>query len=380
MIDPSDLSNNPVSSAANYLRMLTQTVDTKVVNYDATTATLAPTTRRLVFNLPRVGLASRIYVAFEANFTAVEAAAAGNPGLSGLAPWSAAQRLQVQIGGAASIIDLSGPGAHYLNECDNSIASMGFQAQPWPTPSAGFDVQHQVYAWDEATQAPKIIATARWGYILPFSLGIGNPLGMILLGTDRTTATLNITLDDLNAFVRGAANANPTATKVTLTVTVSYEYFEVPPESAYGAYVQPLLRYAHRVTEDRQDIVSVGPGRNVVQLLPFDAILQIIHYPVINGVLNVTAIDEARFKLNQSVIREQNVRPNLWRRQRELLNRDLPAVIFHFFEQDDLRAAIAARDYTDLRSEIDIATGTAIAAGDYIGTVVRKLVDLERAA
>lgn len=374
MIDPAEMVRG--ASASDYLRLFRMDVGQAVVTYNAATGQ-APNQRTVGFDLPRVGIASRVLVGFEAVFTAVEATAAGQPPRSALAPYSAAQRLQVRIGGSGSLIDLTGVGAHLLGEIDGSPATSAFKAQPWPVPDhVTNDVQHQVFAWDEATTPPSVVGTARWGYTLPFSLHAGQPLGSILLGTDRTLARVEITMADLNAFVTGAAFANPTATAVTLTISCTYEFFEVPSEAAYATYVQPLLRYAHRITEDRQDVVSVGPGVNIVQLLPYDAILQIAQYAIIDGRLNISAIDGARLRMNRSIVRDEFTRRTMWRAQREVLGRDVPALVWHYFTRESLRAAIRAGDYTDIRTEIDIATGTAIAAGDYLSTITRKIVDL----
>jgi hypothetical protein len=363
-------------TAADFLRLFRMDVGTDQVTYDATVGQ-TPSKRTIGFDLPRVGLASRVLISFEANFTAVEAGNNGQPAKSGLAPYSAAQRLQVKIGGSGSLIDVTGVGAHLMSECDGSVASSAFQAQPWPTPDdPAYDVQHRVYAWDEATTPPRVTGVARWGYVLPFSLHYGQPLGMILLGTDRTLARVEVTMADLSAWVAGAGFAVPAASKVTITVRVAYEFFEVPTESAYATYVQPLLRYAHRITEDRQDIVAVGPNANIVQLLPYDAILQIAQYFILDGKLNVAAIDGARLRLNRSVVRDELVAPVMWREQREQLGRDVPALVWHYFERASLRSAIRAGDYTDLRTELDIATGTTIAAGDFVSTITRKIVDL----
>lgn len=379
MIDPAAMAAQAQASAADYLRLFRMNVGTDSVVYDAT-AGQTPSKRTVKFDLPRVGLASRVLVNFEAVFTAVEAAAAGTPAAPHLAPYSAAQRLQVKIGGSGSLIDLSGVGAHIVADIDGGISSEAFKAQPWPTPASTYDVQHQVYSWDEATVPPKVTGTARWGYTLPFSLTYGQPLGMILLGTDRTLATVEITMADLNAWVQGAAKANPAATKCTITVRVVYEFFEVPGESAYAAYVQPLLRYAHRLTEDRQDIISKGPNANIVQLLPYDAILQIAQYFVINGELDATDIDAARLRMNRSVVRDELIRPVMWQEQREQLGVDVPALVWHYFTRESLRSAIRAGDYTDIRTEIDINAAATIAAGDYVSTITRKLVDLGSAA
>lgn len=363
-------------SASDYLRLFRMNVGTDQVTYNAT-VNQTPSKRTIGFDLPRVGLASRVLVGFEAVFTAVEAAAAGQPPRSALAPYSAAQRLQVKIGGSGSLVDLTGVGAHLVSEIDKSIATEAFQAQPWPTPDhVSNDVQHQVYAWDEATTPPIVTGTARWGYALPFSLHKGQPLGMILLGTDRTLARVEITMADLSDFVRTAAFAVPIASICAITVTVSYEFFEVPTDSAYAMYVQPILRYAHRIVEDRQDVVSVGPGVNIVQMLPYDSILQIAQYAILDGRLNISTIDGARLRMNRSVVRDELTRSTMWRDQRETLGRDVPAVVWDYFTRESLRAAIRAGDFTDIRTELDIATGTVIAAGDYVSTISRKIVDL----
>lgn len=373
-MDPIGMMGGP--SAADYLRVFRMDVGTDTVTY-AAAGGQSPSKRTIGFDLPRVGLASRVLVGMEAVFSAVEAAAAGQPPKSALAPFSAAQRLQVKIGGSGSLIDLTGPGCHFINEIDKSVETSAFRAQPWPTPDhVSNDVQHQVYAWDEATTPPLVTGTARWGYVLPFSLHFGQPLGMVLLGTDRTLARVEITMADLNAFVTAAAFANPAATAMTITVSVAYEFFEIPSESAYAQYVQPLLRYAHRVTEDRQDVIAVGPNANIVQLLPYDSILQIAQYLVLDGRLNISAIDGARLRMNRSVVRDELSRRTMWREQREMLGRDVPAIVWDYFTRESLRAAIRAGDYTDIRTELDIATGTTIAAGDYVSTITRKIVDL----
>jgi hypothetical protein len=381
-MDPLNLAIGAVGmgpSAADYLRLFTMDVGTDSVTYDATGPSLAPSKRRMSFDLPKVGLASRVLIAVEADFSAVETA--GAPAAIGLSPYNAVQRLQVKIGGSGALVDISGVGAHFLNELDHSIASESFQAQPWPTPAGSWDIQHQVYAWDEAGMPP--VATtipARWGYVVPFSLHQGQPLGMLLLGTGKQLATLELTMDDLDAWIVDGTVTPPSKSKVTFTVTVSYEFFEVPEAAAYAQYVQPVLRFAHRLTEDQQDIVSVGPNANVVQLLPFDAILQIVQYPIINKVLDPLAIEAARLRLNRFTVRDELTKEVMWRAQREALGRDIPAVVFDYFARDSLRAAIRATDFTDIRIELDIPTGTTIAAGDRVCTITRKLVDLGASA
>lgn len=360
----------PAITISDYLRVQTMEVATEVVTWASGQAT-PPSRPRLRFPLPPVGLCSRIYIDVDGgSATAFDFTAGGGTGTvaaDGQGPWGIVEGIEVRVNGGAGFYDVSGFGTYLLNAAEEP------HAFPQDAPgtvytTAPTDVASRIFDYPVAADG-----RPRFGFEVPFSLSPGQPLGMVLLGNDQTNVELGLRLGALDRYAVLAGGASAT---LSLSFTVTMEYFDVPERGAFDAYARPMLQWAHWNVENRQDITSTGPAANIVKLDNHDSILQVIHVPIIDSKVNTDAVDRLAFVLNRTTQLESHKASTHLRRQRRALGKDLPAFVWHFFSTRTLRDAIRADSYTEIRSQLDLVAGTALGTGAHIKTIEKKLVDL----
>lgn len=356
----------PQVDVNDYLRAQTQRVGAKTVTWASGTAS-APSESRSRFTLPKVGLASRIYVdiaggsstAFDLTVGAGSSAVAAD----GLGPWGVIDGFTIRVNGGSGWYDVSGFGTFLVN----SIESEDAYRQDAPGTvytTAPTDIASTLYDY------PTTDGNPRFGFDIPFCLGPSNPLGMILLQNDQTTVELEIRWNTLDKY---AALAGGAVATLSLTATVVLEYFDIPPRDAFLAFFLPMLRWAHWWREERQDVTASGRDANIVTLDNHDTYLRVVHYLLRNSILNTDNITDLRFVLNrQHTLYDHDDATHL-RRQRMAIGKDLPAFVWDFFATGTLRDVIHADAYTDIRSVLDVdsVTGTC-----FLKTITEKLVDL----
>jgi hypothetical protein len=363
---------DPIEPAVNLNDVLTlQSIEvgSDSVTWASGTAT-SPSKARSRFTIPQVGLLSRVYLDFDGgaaaafDFTAGGGTGAAPATLAG--PFSIVKSVNLMVNGGAGFYSVSGFGTFLLNsaESDTVYPTSTVPGQAFTSP-AGL-----VYAYD-----PTADSRPRFGLEIPVSIAPGSPLGMILAGNDQTTIEVVIEWDTLDNFSTLAGGASAT---LALTATVQVEVFDVPNAAQFNRYVRPLLRWAHWCNEERQEIVSTGAGVNNVVLDNHDTYLQIIHALKINGVFSVAALEKALLRLNRAHTRYDEKMPIMLRKQRRSFGKDLPAVVWTFYERevDNLRDALRADRYTDIRAQLDITSGTTLGSDAHIRTISRRLIDL----
>lgn len=364
--DPLD----PNVTVADYLTLQTFEVGSDTVTWASGTAT-SPSKPRTTFRLPPIGLASRVFIDVDGgSATAYDFTAGGGTGAvaaSGEGPWSIVESIQINVNGSTGFYDVSGFGTYLL------MAAEERHAFPQDAPgtvytTAPTDVASDVFDYPAAADG-----RPRFGFELPLSLLPGSPLGMVLLGNDQTTMDVVLKWATLDKYAVLAGGGTAT---LTLTATCTLEYFDVPDQAAFDQFVRPMLGWVHWNVENRKDVTSTGAGANVVTLDNHDTYLQVIHTLFINNILNTDAVERIKFLLNRAHTRYDMNKRTFLRRQRHEVGKDLPAFIWTFFSTASLRDAIRADAYTDVRSQIDIVSGTALGAGAFVRTAEKRLVDL----
>lgn len=365
--DPLD----PTVTVSDYLTLQTFEVGSDTVTWASGTAS-APSKPRSTFRLPPIGLASRVFLdVLGGSATAYDFTAGGGTGAvaaSGEGPWSIASTIQINVNGSTGFYDVSGFGTYLL------MAAEERHAFPQDAPgtvytTAPTDVASTIFDYPASADG-----NPRFGYELPLSLLPGSPLGMVLLGNDQTSMDVVINWATLDKYALLAGGGTAT---LTLTVTCTLEYFDVPDQAAFDQFVRPMLGWVHWNVENRKDITSTGSGANHVVLDNHDTYLQVMHTVFTNsGVLNTDAVTRLKFLLNRAHTRYDLNAATFLRRQRHELGKDLPAFVWTFFSTASLRDAIRADSYTDIRSQIDIASGSALGTSAFIRTAEKRLVDL----
>lgn len=334
----------------------------------------APSTRQLRWELPPVGLLSRVWIDVDGgSSTAYDFTAGGGTGAAaarGDGPYGVVDNISVRVNGGVALFDVSGFGAYLLEAAESVDALPGTQGVGVVYTTAPTDIESTIWNYPNSADG-----RPRWGISVPFSITPGNPLGMVLAGNDQTSLELLLTLASKDRYALlsgGTADAT-----LTLTFVPTVELFAVPAPDAYNQYVRPLLDWAHVMRETRQDVTATG--ENFVTLDNHDNILQVIHTAILNSVINTDAIDRGRFVLNRTDYRYDDRAATHWRRQRRAMGKDIPAWAWTFFSTRTMRDAIRADSYTDIRSGLTIASGTTIGTA-FINTLERRLVQLDQRA
>lgn len=360
----------PVVDVNDFLRAQTQTVGTDTVTWASGTAS-PPSKPVSRFVLPKVGLASRLFVDIDGgSATAYNFTAGGGTGAAaadGRGPQGIVAGVTVKVNGGSGWYDVSGFGTYLVNSIESPTNVMQAGSIGTAYTTAPTDVASTIFDYD-----PTADSRPRFGLEVPFCLSATNPLGMILLQNDQTTVTLELRWSTLDAFALLAGGASAT---LSLTATAVLEYFDIPPQAAFMAYFLPLLRWAHWWREERQDITATGRDANIFTLDNHDAYLRVIHTLIPDGAVDTDHEEAVRFILNRQTTLYDHSAVAQLRRQRDGVGKDLPAFYWDFFKTGTMRDVIHADAYTDIRSIVDITSGTTLAAG-FALTATEKLVDL----
>lgn len=363
----------PNVNVSDFLHLQTIELNGQTATWASGVAT-APSARQLRWELPPIGLLSRVWIDVDGgSATAYDFTAGGGTGAvaaRGDGPYGIVDNITVRVNGGVALFDVSGFGAMLLEAAEAIEALPQTQGVGKVYTTAPTDIESTILTYD-----PTADMRPRWGISIPFSITPGNPLGMILAGNDQTSIELILTLTSLDRFAVLAGGT--AAATLTLTFVPTVELFAVPSPDAYGAYVRPLLDWAHVMRETRSDITSTG--ESWVTLDNHDNILQVIHTVILNGVINTDALDRGRFVLNRSDYRYDDRAATHWRRQRRAMGKDIPAWAWTFFSTKTMRDAIRADSYTDIRSGITVAAGTTLGVA-FVNTLERRLVQLDQRA
>lgn len=364
----------PQLTVADFLHLQTMEIDARSATWAAGGTDTAASQRQLRWQLPKVGLLSRIWIDVDGgSATGYDFTAGGGTGAvaaDGMGPFNLVEAIELKVNGSVALFNVSGFGAYLLEAAEApealpSVSSVGTVYTTAPT-----DVESTVFAYD-----PTQDHRPRWGISIPLSLTPGQPLGMILAGNDQTSLELVLTLASLSKF---AALAGGGTAGLSLTFTPTLELFAVPEPVAFAQFVRPLLDWAHVCRETQQDITSLGDQR--ITLDNHDNILQVIHTVKLNGVLSTDYLTQGQFVLNMTDKRYQHGAATQWRRQRRDFQKDIPAWVWSFFRTNTMRDAIRADSYTDIRSILTVSSGATLGTAPFVRTAERRLVQLDARA
>lgn len=364
--DPID----PEVNISDFLTLQSLEVGSDTVTWASGSAS-APSKSRTRMRLPQLGLLSRIYIDFDGltalGYDLTVGGGAAAVAARGDGPYGIVKNISLLINGGAGFFNVSGWGTYLLMAAELPDAFPRTNPPGTAYGTAPTDVADAVFFY-----GPTADHRPQFGLEVPLSLTPGNPLGMVLAGNDQTTIDLLIEWDSLDHF---AALTGGAVAVLSLTATVTIEYFDVPNQGAFDAYVRPKLQWAHWNNEEQQAIVAQGSGTNVVTLDNHDNILQVMHTVELNSVIDTDHVDRLKFILNRAHVRYDENKRTFLRKQRRVVGKDLPAFFWPFFDTDSLRDAIRADSYTDIRSQVDIS-GATIAGTSRILTATKKLIDL----
>lgn len=363
----------PQLTVADFLHVQTLEIEGKAASWAAATDSAA-SPRQLRWQLPKVGLLSRVWIDVDGlTTTGYDFTAGGGSGAvaaDAMGPFGLVENIELRVNGSVALFSVSGFGAYLLEAAEAPEALPGVSSVGTIYSTAPTDIESTIYNYD-----PTQDHRPRWGISIPLSLTPGQPLGMVLAGNDQTSLELVVTLASLAKF---AALSGGASAALGLTFTPTLELFAVPDPVAFAQYVRPLLDWAHVCRESQQDIVATGDQS--ITLDNHDNILQVIHTVKLNGVVSTDYVTRGQFVLNRTDKRYDHALATQLRRQRRDFQKDIPAWVWSFFGTGTLRDAIRADSYTDIRSLLTISSSATLGTAPYIRTAERRLVQLDARA
>lgn len=173
-----------------------------------------------IVNLPRVGLLQAVYLAVRGSVSGTLTA----PNAFGFS--SVIQNITLSINSGISLFSMSGQGYNYLLR-----PYQGLGSDPVPQSNA---------------RSAVTAATFNCDMIIPVAMNTRDPLGLIMLQSEQTLLTLNVT------FLPDASVA--TGATVNCTITPYVVWFTVPANQKDW----PNLGVAHQILEDQQTVPATG--------------------------------------------------------------------------------------------------------------------------
>lgn len=320
--------------------------------------------------LPRVGLLARVFLHFSGTLTVT--LGAGSAAAAPRSPWAIGQRIRLLANSTLAIVDMSGFGSYLANLVTDWA---GVEARPGSYARAFTITDQPQY------EPPAIGEVSRFGvaaganavdltFELPIKLSESDPIGLIIAQNPQTTLTLEVTNGVIGDLVTLAGGATAT---LTGDWSVSVEYFEAPADAA----AMPDMTFVHVWQEQRTAISNTGAVP--VRLLTGDTYLRVVHALQLNGTLNRADLERMRIVLNDADTPYSLDRWLALYRQRRIYGKDLPEGVFvhDFFVPETTRDMLNSALYSDLKSELTIATTATLGTGNnYVDTVVEKLVQV----
>lgn len=323
---------------------------------------------RLYFDLPKVGLLSRLFVTLDGVMTVT--LNGGTAVLSERKAYNLIKRIRLIANSGASVFDVTGYGTYLINTILRRDAQ--------PDDSFSTAIKSDVYNAGVSAGAN----TWKFGLEIPIAINERDPIGLILLQNNATSLTLEIefnpeyALNDVTAPVKVTGSA---VASMAGKVGVTMEYFTVP--RAKEDY--PALNVIHQWLEQQDAIASAGAWNK--SLLRGNTYMRMIHYVTLNNALSTATIDKLRVLYNQSEVPYTIDRlPQLFI-QRQRYGSDLPKGTFvHDWYMSSGQVGLGtSRDFinsanvTEFQSEITIASGTSVPAGSsFINTITEQLIKI----
>lgn len=360
---------NPASPVSDMDRLipLTQVIGTDSLTY-AAAADPAPSKPRSSWEVPKAGLASRIFVDIDVVLDYTAGGGAGAVAADGRGPFNLVKNLKLTVNGKLAWYNVSGFGTYLINAVEDST-SFPQDAPGTVYTTAPTDVASTIFNYPVNADA-----TGHFTLEIPVIVSPDNPLAMLLLNADRTNVVLEIewaTGAKYAAWTGGATGA------MTVNVEATLEYFDTPEPAVFDRFIRPMLGFAHWFNETEQAIVNKGAGANKVSIDNHDTYLGIFHQVILNSVLNTDHIDDVKLVLNTNQVRYSHSAKRQLDYQRDWWGKDLPFYGWDFFQDGILPHALNAESYTTIESFLDVAAAATVVAGDKIITIEEKLVALQ---
>jgi hypothetical protein len=325
---------------------------------------------KFVFTLPKVGLASRLFLMVKGTMTVTPGT--GSASLSTKTGFNLIKRVRVLANSGASVFDVSGYGTYLINRVSK-------EHRPVIDSIADGGTDSLVYAAGVASGAN----AWRLGLEIPIAVNERDPVGLILLQNNASQITVEVEMNpEIGATDDGAAvkvTGDATAEFTNGSVMLGMEYFTVP--RAKEDY--PALNYLHQYLEESLSLNAAGV--QTISLQRGNTYLSLMHYVIISGALNSAAVEKLRILYNQSE-NPYNLDAQLQLMlQRERYGSDLPigTFIHDWYYSNGMtnlgnsRDMLNSANVTEFQSEITIASGTSVTPGtSKIATIKRQLIQI----
>lgn len=303
-------------------------------------------------DLPRVGIASHIYLAIRGSVVNGGTAPTG-PNPLGYA--ALLRNVRVSANNGNDIFNVSGVGYNYLLR---PILELGDDPVPQST----------------ARQAINTAAGATTNFnldmIIPLAINLRDPIGLVMLQSDQTLLTLQITFEMANAMQ--TANTGTWSCMVTPYIV----FFTVPANRADW----PAFNLIHQIVEDTQQITANGTF--TYNWPRGDIYIQTVHGFGV-GVAGADNFSNVQLRMQQTTYLQNTNTPFLDIENNFVMvgQQRLPGTIpFNFMGTTGLGVYDLTRDTIDSSQLTDLATVlTATSSGTFY-TVRRQLVPLQPAA
>lgn len=324
---------------------------------------------RLYFDLPKVGLLSRLFLTVKGTMTVTPGT--GSATLGERKAFNMIKRIRLIANSGASIFDVSGYGTYLINnvlrkanEIKDSVVDEGIDAEVY-----GAGVASGANAW-------------KFGLEIPIAINERDPIGLVLLQNNATQLTLEIEFNPVygaNAVIAPIVVTGDAVASFAGNVGVMMEYFTVPrTKEDY-----PALNVVHQWLEQQDAIASAGAWNKA--LLRGNTYMRMIHYVTLNNALNTTDVDKLRVLYNQSEVPYTiDKLPQLFL-QRSRYGKDLPKGTFvHDWYMSSGQVGLGtSRDFinsanvTEFQSEVTLASGASVPAGSsFINTITEQLIKI----
>jgi hypothetical protein len=235
-------------------------------------------------NFTQVGYVDRLIVQHSFQITDTAAVPATAAAAAGLGPWSLVKRLTLQTNlGTSTVFDTSGWGAFQVGKLYDRDVDLG-------TAYGTADTVDPLFAYPVTGYVQNVAKTINFCHVIPVALNDGDQftIGLLNLQAPEIQATLSINIGQ-------PADILATADTLTLTgtSTVFQEFYEVPNPAARVAAPKRIL---HRWVEDGTTPITVA-GENIYTLPRQGKLLRLVHWAILNGVLDTKTADVLQFNL-----------------------------------------------------------------------------------
>lgn len=321
---------------------------------------------RLYFELPKVGLLSKLLLTFQGTLTVT--AGSGACTVSPKGPWNLIKRIRIVANSGAAIYDVSGYGTYVINQLQRYAHSPGTSL-----------VDRGIGT--ECFNHPTATGTLVFGLEIPVCTNDADGIGLLLLQNSATQLVLevefNSTADAVGFDAPYKLTVDAAAALSATKVGVLMEYFNVPRKQED----YPPLNVVHQWLEQQDSIASVGAFTK--SMLRGNTYMRLLHYVTLNGLLNTADVEKLRILYNQSEVPYTISKLPQLLLQRSRYGFDLPKGTFlhdWYYSKGlvglgDSRDFINSANVTEFQTELTIASGATLGTGNnFVNTISEQLI------